>query len=120
MTLTRRQKVVLATFGFLAPFWWTWSVNQLIYGFYVVGGRPDRPSRLFAWTSIIVASFALGVLTGFGVFLLCRTQPLQAWLVFVGFVVFGLVVFALLVGSSSVVTNTFASPGDLTFLAGSL
>ena len=54
MTLTRRQKVVLATFGFLAPFWWTWSVHQL------------------------------------------------------------------LVGSSSVVTNTFASPGDLTFFAGSL
>jgi hypothetical protein len=41
-------------------------------------------------------------------------------LVFVGFVVFGLVVFVLLVGSSSIVTNTFASRGDLTFLAGSL
>ena len=72
------------------------------------------------WTGIIVASFALGVLTGFAVFFLCRTQPLQAWLVFVGFVVFGLVVFALLVGSSSIVTSTFASLGDLTFLAGSL
>ena len=95
-------------------------MSQLIYGIYVVAGRPERPSWVFAWGSIFLPSFALGLLAGVAVLGMSRSQPLKGWLVFFAFLLVGLVVVALLVGSWSVLTSSLASPGNLTFFVGSL
>jgi len=90
-------------------------VSQLIYGFYVVGGKPERPSPLFGWSSILLPSFVFGLFVGAVVWLLSRAQPLRGWAVFFGCLILSLVVLSFATGSASMVVATLVSPGDALF-----
>ncbi len=120
MENTRIKIIVLAVFGLLAPFWWTVIVSKLIYGFYVLGGAPEHPSPLFAWSNLLLPSIALGLLTGFVVFLLSKGKPLIGWGVFFAFLVLGLVAYAIYLGSVNPLTSAFGSFSNLSFLVASV
>jgi len=120
MGIRRTKLVVLAVFGLVTPLWWTVLVSKLIYGFYVLGGSPEHPSRFFAWSSLFAPSITLGLLTGLVVLLLSRARPLVGWGVFFVFFVLGLVAYAIYLGSVNPLTSVFGSLSNLSFLIASV
>lgn len=116
MTEDQIKIAVLATLGLTAPFWWTILVSKLIYGFYLVGGAPERPTALFAWSSLLFPSVGLGLLAGFVVLLLSRTYPIFGWSVFIGCLALSIVAGAIYSGSLGPIKGIFGNFSNIAFL----
>jgi hypothetical protein len=120
MANARIKIIALAIFGLAAPFWWTMLLSKLIYGLYLFGGAPERPSPLFAWSNLLLPSIGLGLLTGVVVLFLSRSRPLVGWAVFFAFLVLGLVAYAIYLGSVKPLVSAFGSFSNLSFLVASV
>jgi hypothetical protein len=116
----RAKLLILALFGLFAPLWWTMIVSKLIYWFYVIGGMPERPSLLFAWSNLTLPSIFLGLVTGLFILLLSKPEPILGWVVFFVFLVLDLLAYAFYFNSVEPFTNTFGSPSNLVFLVSTL
>lgn len=116
MTEDQIKIAVLATLGLTAPFWWTILVSKLIYCFYLVGGAPERPTALFAWSSLLFPSVGLGLLAGFVVLLLSRTYPIFGWSVFIGCLALSIVAGAIYSGSLGPIKGIFGNFSNIAFL----
>lgn len=113
--------ITIAVTGLLAPLWWTWAVSNLIYGFFLLGGSPEHPSNIFAWSSILLPSFLLGLVTGAILLLLCPTFLLRGWVLFWPALLVTTIIFGLVNEIPSVgVSQLFGSSGNIAFLLASL
>ena len=119
MQTERIQFLAVGVLGLLAPLWWTWLGSQLVYGLYVAGGMPEHPSPLFFWTSTLVPSLTLGLLTGGAIVLLVRERPILAWSMFFGCLVVAFVASAFVFAPGSDLGGGLRSVGSVAFLVAS-
>ena len=103
----------ISVFGFLAPLWWSWAASQMTYGLYVLGASPANPSKLAAWSSVLIPSSALGFTAGAVVAVISQYRPISSWLVFSISLILGSVAFA---GTVSTLGGLASSPGTWAFV----
>ena len=110
---------IVGVFGLLTPVWWTWSVGQLAYGIYLASGAV-RPSRTLLWASIYAPSLVLGLVAGFIVASLSSVTPLRGWITFIGSLVIGASVLAVLfeAGLLESLESLVSTVGNWLFLGG--
>jgi len=111
---------IVGVLGLLAPLWWTWAVSKLIYGLFVLGGSPERPSPLFASAIILIPSLLVGVVGGGIAAVLVLNAPLRGWVVFAVSVVLGTIVSLFAVASLEALPELLKSTGTWSFAAGTL
>lgn len=121
MPILQLRIVAAALLGLLAPLWWTWAVSNLIYGFFLVGGSPEHPSKVFAWSSILLPSALLGFGMGAVLSHICTSFWLRGWVLFWA----ALLLTTIIIGlanhiPTAGVSQLFSSVGNVTFLASSL
>lgn len=113
--------VTIAIIGLSAPLWWTWAISNLIYGFFLLGGSPEHPSEIFAWSSILLPSSLLGLATGAVLFPLCPDFMFRGWALFWAALLLSTVIFGLATDMfPSGISQLFSSPGNIAFLLSSL
>ena len=120
METSRLRLGIVGVIGFLVPLWWTWSVSKLIYGLFVFGGSPERPSPFFAWATFLVPSIVVGLIGGGIVTALAPRAPLHGWVVFAVSAVLGTIISLLALGSLAGLPELLESVGTWTFVAGTL
>lgn len=114
----RFQLLIVGVLGFLAPIWWTWSVNQLHYQVYVLSGSPERPSQFYAWFTILAIPFSLGLMAGMAIYFLARQSLFQGWAIFWTLFLIGSALFSLIFGAANTIAGLFMSPGTWSFALG--
>jgi hypothetical protein len=94
----------------------------LAYGVYLASGSPERPTRMFTWTSIYAPSLILGLVAGFAASSLSPAFPMKGWLTFIGSLVIGSVALAVLLGAGALeyLESIYAPVGNWFFFGGSL
>jgi hypothetical protein len=103
--------------GLLAPLWWTWAVNNLIYALYLASGSPERPSPIYGHALLLLPSAALGLLVGAGVSVVCSSFPVKGWATLWGAIFIGSAVFSVAVAGSLVfLAELFRTSGNVVFL----
>lgn len=113
--------MAISAIGFLAPLWWAWAVSNMTYGFYLLGGSPEHPSKVFAWSSILLPSALLGLATGTILSLICPKFWLGGWALLWVSLLFSTIAFGLANDIPTAgVSQLFGSFGNAAFLAGSL
>jgi len=111
---------IVGVLGLLAPVWWTWAVGKLIYGLYVLGGSPERPSPFFASAVILIPSFLVGLIGGGIAAALVLNTPFRGWVVFAVSAILGTIISLFAVASLEALPELLKSTGTWSFAAGTL
>lgn len=107
--------------GLLAPLWWTWSISNLIYAFYVAAGGPTNPHPAFMHASLFLPSLLLGLAIGLLVASLSPNHPIGSWLLFWVALLASTVVLDFVFNESALaIIELFRSPSNFSFLIASI